>query len=458
MATSLPHTTSFAERIATREARIGIIGLGYAGLPLALAFAEAGFEVTGIDVSEHRVNAVEGGKSYLADLHSDRYAGVNGRLHASLDYAAVDELDALTICVPTPLSKTRTPDLSYVVSAVESVSEHLRPGQLIVLQSTTYPGTTEELVVPILQRSGRRVGEDLFVGYPPERVDPGNRRFTLRNTPKLVAGSDAAVPRADRDALPHRRRRRGPGPDDSGRGDGQAAREHVPRREHRTRERARPHVRPPGLSAWEVIDAGVDEALRVPPALPGAGPGRGLHPGRAAVPLLRMRQYGYSARLIDAAHEINAQMPIHVLRRVTDALNEHGRSVKGSRILLLGVAYKGDVHDTRESPSLEIMRQLACRGGDVRYCDPWVELLDLGNQVHETVDWCAEEVEAADCVVVLTPHRLFLDEPLWKHARLVVDTRNVVPDRPGVWRIEANARWPVRADPMISVWTSAVPS
>jgi UDP-N-acetyl-D-glucosamine dehydrogenase len=435
MTTSLSDTTSFAERIATREAKIGIVGLGYAGLPLALAFAEAGFEVIGIDVSEHRVNAVERGKSYLADLPSERYADVNGRLHATLDYRAVDDLDALTICVPTPLSKTRTPDLSYVVSAVESVSEHLRPGQLIILQSTTYPGTTEELVVPILERNGHRVGEDLFVGYAPERVDPGNRRFTLRNTPKLVAGVTPEC-RARTEMLYRT-----------------VVDEVVPVRTTAVAETAKLHENTfravnialanelalmcdrLGLSAWEVIDAASTKPFAFLPHYPGPGLGGDCIPVVPHFLSWRMRQYGYSARLIDAAHEINAQMPIHVLQRVADALNEHGRSVKGSRILLLGVAYKGDVHDTRESPSLEIMRQLCNRGGDVRYCDPWVELLDFGDQVRESVDWCAEEVERADCVVVLTPHRLFVDEPLWRHARLVVDTRNVVPDRPGVWRI-----------------------
>src|SRR3954447_7373944 len=178
----------FDERVASREAKLGIIGLGYAGLPLAMLFAEVGFGVTGIDLNESRVRAVGEGRSYLVDVPTERYQGVDGRLRATADYAQVEELDALTICVPTPLSKTRTPDISYIVSAAESVASHLKGGQLIVLQSTTYPGTTEEIVLPILERSGAKVGEDFFLGYAPERVDPGNPNWSVRNTPKLVAG------------------------------------------------------------------------------------------------------------------------------------------------------------------------------------------------------------------------------------------------------------------------------
>jgi UDP-N-acetyl-D-glucosamine dehydrogenase len=182
---------TFDERVASREARFGIVGLGYAGLPLAMAFAEAGFAVTGIDLSEDRVRAVRERRSYLVDVPAERYAGLDGRLDATSDYSAVADLDALTICVPTPLSKTRTPDLSYVVSAAESVAGNLRPGQLVVLQSTTYPGTTEEIVLPILERTGGAVGIDFHLGYAPERVDPGNKQFTIKNTPKLVAGVTA---------------------------------------------------------------------------------------------------------------------------------------------------------------------------------------------------------------------------------------------------------------------------
>ena len=188
MSDVLDAVSTFDERIATRDARIGIIGLGYAGLPLAMAFGEAGFDVTGVDVSSERVRAIAERRSYLVDVPAERYEALDGRLHATSDYAAVAELDALTICVPTPLSKTRSPDLSYVVSAAESVAANLRPGQLVVLQSTTYPGTTQEIVLPILESSGGEVGSDFFLGYAPERVDPGNKRWTIRNTPKLVAG------------------------------------------------------------------------------------------------------------------------------------------------------------------------------------------------------------------------------------------------------------------------------
>jgi UDP-N-acetyl-D-glucosamine dehydrogenase len=266
-------------------------------------------------------------------------------------------------------------------------------------------------------------------------VDPGNRRFTLRNTPKLVAGVTPEC-RARTEMLYRT-----------------VVDEVVPVRTTAVAETAKLHENTfravnialanelalmcdrLGLSAWEVIDAASTKPFAFLPHYPGPGLGGDCIPVVPHFLSWRLRQYGYSARLIDAAHEINAQMPIHVLQRIADALNEHGRAVKGSRVLLLGVAYKADVHDTRESPSLEIMRQLARRGADVRYCDPWVGVLDLGDAVHESVEWTADEVARADCVVVLTPHRLFTEEPLWEYARLVVDTRNLVPERPGVWRI-----------------------
>jgi UDP-N-acetyl-D-glucosamine dehydrogenase len=417
----------FAERIRTREASVGIVGLGYAGLPLAMAFAEAGFNVTGVDLNPERVAAVREGRSYLVDVPVQRLNGLGDHIQATSDYESVRELDALTICVPTPLSKTRTPDISYIVAAAESVAENMRDGQLIVLQSTTYPGTTEEIVLPILERDGRKVGRDFFLAYAPERVDPGNEDFTIRTTPKLVAGVTEECAR--RVELLY----------------GTVVDTIVPVSSTTVAETAKLHENTfravnialanelalmcdkLGISAWEVIEAASTKPFAFLPHYPGPGLGGDCIPVVPQFLAWRLREYGYSAQLIDAAHEINAQMPMFVVQKVSDALNDLGLPIKGSRLLLLGMAYKPNVHDIRESPSLEVMRQLLARGGDVRYCDPWVSELGLDETLHTSVEWSREEVEEADCVVVLTAHRQFVEQPLWEHARLTVDARNVVP-------------------------------
>jgi UDP-N-acetyl-D-glucosamine dehydrogenase len=426
---------TFDDRIAARDARLGIVGLGYAGLPLAMAFAEAGFRVTGIDIAQSRVDAVRERRSYLVDVPAERYERLDGRLTATSGYDAVGELDAVTICVPTPLSKTRTPDLSYVVAAAESVQGRMRPGQLVVLQSTSHPGTTEEMVLPILERSGGRVGRDFFLGYAPERVDPGNKEHTIRSTPKLVAGVTPECRR--RTELVYR----------------QIVDRVVPVSSTMVAETAKLHENVfravnialanelalicarLGISVWEVIDAASTKPFAFLPHYPGPGLGGDCIPVVPHFLASRLREYGYSAQLIEVAHEINAQMPQYVVQKVGDALNQVGRPIKRSRVLLLGVAYKPNVHDTRESPSLEVMRQLLAREGDVRYCDPWVPSVELDGRRHDAVPWSAQELAAADCVVMLTAHREFVNRPLWEHARLVVDTRNVVPPADHVWSI-----------------------
>jgi UDP-N-acetyl-D-glucosamine dehydrogenase len=428
--------TTFDERIAQRTAAIGVVGLGYAGLPLAMAFAEAGFDVTGIDLNEQRVRAVQERRSYLVDVPEERYRGLDGTLAATADYTAVAELDALTICVPTPLSKTRSPDLNYILSAAESVGSNIKPGMLIVLQSTTHPGTTEEVVLPILaERSGGTVGKDFFLGYAPERVDPGNKEWTIKNTPKLVAGVTEECLR--RTALLYE----------------QIVDTVQPLSRPMVAETAKLHENTfravnialanelalmcdrLGISPWEVIDAASSKPFGFLPHYPGPGLGGDCIPVVPHFLAWRLREYGYSARLIEAAHEVNASMPLFVVQKISDALNQAGKPIKGSRLLLLGMAYKADVHDTRESPSLEIMRQLIQRDGDIRYCDPWVSEVELDGETHESVEWSKDEIAGADCVVVLTPHTRFSEEPLWEHAALIVDTRHVVPDGPTVHQI-----------------------
>jgi len=427
--------SAFDERIETRAARVGIVGLGYAGLPLAMSFAEAGFEVTGIDLNEERVRAIRDRRSYLVDVPTDRYEALEGTISATTDYMAAQELDALTICVPTPLSKTKTPDVQHIVAAAESVAANLRPGQLVVLQSTTYPGTTEEIVQPILERTGGKVGRDFYLGYAPERVDPGNGVYTIRNTPKLVAGVTEECLR--RTELLYR----------------QIVDVVIPVSRPMVAEIAKLHENTfravnialanelalmcdrLEISPWEVIEAASSKPFGFLPHYPGPGLGGDCIPVVPHFLAWRLREYGYAAQLIEAAHEINARMPLHVVQKVSDALNDAGLPIKGSRLLLLGVAYKANVHDTRESPSLEVMRQLIHRGGDVRYCDPWVDTVELDGQMHRSVAWTDDEVRAADCVIVLTQHREFVEEPHWREAKLVVDTRNVVPPGPTVHSI-----------------------
>src|ERR671920_593296 len=378
--TQILSAPAFDERIASRTARVGIVGLGYAGLPLAMAFAEAGFDVTGIDLSRERVEAIAQRRSYLVDVPAERYAGVDGKLTATTDYSAVSSLDALTICVPTPLSKTRTPDLSYVVSAAESIAEQLAPGQLVILQSTTYPGTTEQVIRPILEQAGAVVGETCFLGYAPERVDPGNKNWDVHTTPKLVAGvTDECLRRT---AMLY----------------STIVQNVVPTSSPMVAETAKLHENTfravnialanelcvmcdrLGISSWEVIEAASSKPFGFLPHYPGPGLGGDCIPVVPHFLAWRLREYGYSAQLISAAHEVNANMPNFVLQKVGDALNDLGRPINGSRILLLGVAYKADVADTRESPSLEVFKQLVSRGGDVRYCDPHIPALVLEDE------------------------------------------------------------------------------
>ena len=426
---------TFLDRIATRDARVGIVGLGYAGLPLALAFAEAGFATTGLELNPDRVAAVRDGRSYLVDVPEERYAAAEGRLDATDDFTAVAELDALTICVPTPLQNLR-PDLGYVKRAAESVAAHIRPGTLVVLQSTTTPGTTEELLAPIFEAAGLRVGEDVFLGYAPERVDPGNAVWNLRNTPKIVSGVSEEC--RERTHAVYET----------------VVETIVPVSSPTVAEMVKLHENTfravniglanelalmcdkLGISAWEVIDAAKTKPFAFMAHYPGPGVGGDCIPVVPHFLTWRLREKGYVTRMVDAAHAVNSDMPLHVAGKVVDALNDVGRSVKGSRILVLGVTYKPDVHDTRESPALDVIRELDRRGGSVHYCDPYVDSVLVGDRLHERRPWSFAEMAEADCIVMLVPHREFLERPHWRKAELLVDAGNHVPgERPGLWRL-----------------------
>jgi UDP-N-acetyl-D-glucosamine dehydrogenase len=368
--------TTFDERIAQRTAAIGIVGLGYAGLPLAMAFAETGFDVTGIDLNEQRVRAVQSRVSYLVDVPEERYENLEATLSATTDYAAVAQLDALTICVPTPLSKTRTPDLNFIVSAAESVGSNIKPGMLIVLQSTTHPGTTEEVVLPILeQRSGGTAGKDFFLGYAPERVDPGNATFTIKNTPKLVAGVTEECLR--RTALLYE----------------QIVDTVQPVSSPMVAETAKLHentfravnialanefasiARQFEIDVTEVICAAATKPYGFMPFHPGPGVGGHCIPCDPHYLLWQLKASNLPSPVTEAAMASIAARPHEVVSRAQEVLADAGRPLRGARILIVGVAYKPAVADVRESPALRIIDELIHHGADVSFTDVMVESL-----------------------------------------------------------------------------------
>ncbi len=425
------------KKIATREARVGVVGLGYVGLPLAVAFGEAGFSVTGLETDPDRVAEVQAGRSYIPDVPPERLAPLvqGGRLQATGDYTVVRDLDTLSICVPTPLSKTRDPDLSYIVAATEAIAAHGRAGQLIVLESTTYPGTTEEVVLPRLLKDGYRVGEDLFVAFSPERVDPGNPRYTIRNTPKVIAGVTPTclqVACALYSTIVERL---------------------VPVSSTRTAEMVKLLENTfravnialvnevalmcdrLGLDVWEVIEAAATKPFGFMPFYPGPGLGGHCVPVDPHYLSWKLRTLNYNARFIQLASEINASMPEYVARKVASALNDEGKPVKGARVLLLGVAYKRDVRDTRESPALDILRLLRAWGAEVQYHDPYVPSLSLEEGALSCAPLTPAALAAADAVVVVTDHSVYNWDEVLAHARLVVDTRNATRGRKGRARV-----------------------
>jgi len=425
------------EKIAAREAQVGVVGLGYVGLPLAVAFAEAGFSVTGLETDPDRVADVLAGRSYIPDVPSARLAPLvrEGRLRATGDYAAVRHLDALSICVPTPLSKTRDPDISFIVAATEAIAAHGRAGQLVVLESTTYPGTTEEVVLPRLLRNGYRVGEDLFVAFSPERVDPGNPHYTIRNTPKVIAGITPTclqVACALYACIVERLV-----PVSSTR-----AAEMVKLLENTFRAVNIALVNEValmcdrlGLDVWEVIDAAATKPFGFMPFYPGPGLGGHCVPVDPHYLSWKLRTLNYNARFIQLASEVNAAMPEYVARKVASALNDEGKPVKGARVLILGVAYKRDVKDTRESPALDILRLLRAWGAEVQYHDPYVPSLPLEGETLSCAPLDPATLAGADAVVVVTDHSAYDWDEVLAHARLVVDTRNATRGRRGRARV-----------------------
>jgi len=416
------------DKIRSRKARTGVIGLGYVGLPLAIEFAHAGFQAIGIDVDQRKVDAVNAGTSYIVDTASEEIASLvtTGRLAATNDFSALAECDTINICVPTPLRKTKDPDMTFILAAVAEIKKYLHRGQLVILESTTYPGTTDELVLPALEEAGLRVGHDFFLAFSPERIDPGNKKYQTRNIPKVVGGVTAQCTQMAK-AL-YEQSIDSVVPVSSTR-----VAEMVKLLENTFRSVNIGLVNELALmsaklniNVWEVIDAAATKPFGFMPFYP--GPGLGGH----CIPIdpfylgWKAKMNGFEPRFIELAGQINESMPKFVVDKVTDALNNDGKAVRNARIHVLGVAYKRDVNDVRESPSLHVIKMLLDKGAKVTYSDPFAPTIrEEGMELNETPVRQALEA-GTDCVVLLTDHSAFNYPEIVHLAPVIIDTRNAL--------------------------------
>jgi UDP-N-acetyl-D-glucosamine dehydrogenase len=416
-------------RAERREALFGIVGLGYVGLPLAVELANAGYRVLGFDVQQKVVDGINAGRSHVKDVtDAQLQAAVGaGRLSATTDTARLSEPDAVSICVPTPLSKFKDPDVSYIVAATEAVKRTLRRGQAIILESTTYPGTTREILLPALESTGLTVGEDFFLAFSPERVDPGNPRYGTRNTPTVVGGITADCRRVAM-ALDE------PAIDTLVPVSTTDAAELVKLLENTFRSVNIGLVNEMaivcdklGVDVWEVIEAAATKPFGFMKFLPGPGLGGHCIPIDPHYLAWKMRGLNYKTRFIDLAGELNTEMPLFWVRKLAEALNGQGKAVRGASVLVLGIAYKRDIDDIRESPALDIIRLLEGQGARVSYSDPHVPVFSEDGREFRSVPLTPEAVAAADCVMIVTDHTAVDYRMIQRHAPLVVDTRNALP-------------------------------
>jgi len=429
--------TDFLTKINERTAVVGVVGLGYAGLPLAVGFAEAGLRVLGVDVDAARVAQLMAGASYVEDVPAETIARLvgAGRLSATTTAAPLAEADAIILCVPTPLRKTREPDLSYVVAAAEQTIALARPGQLFVLESTTYPGTTDEILAPRLVERGLTIGDDVFLAFSPERVDPGNRRFGLRNTPKVVGGATPACTEAAAALY------------------ATAVDQVVPVSSPRAAEMAKLlentfravnialvnevalMCAALKLDVWEVIGAAATKPYGFMTFTPGPGIGGHCLPVDPLYLSWKLKALNANARFIDLADEINSRMPEHVVELTARALDEAGGRLRDADVLVLGAAYKPDVSDMRESPALDVLIELGRRGARAGYHDPHVPTLRLEDDVLRSEALTVERLAAAAAVIIVTAHKAIDYDLVAAHARLVIDTRNALAGRAAVGRV-----------------------
>lgn len=415
------------ERIKNKTANLGIVGLGYVGLPLAIAFSQAGFKVLGFDIQPKKVNLVNKGRSYITDISSEDLltAVANNRLQATTAQSRLREVDVVCICVPTPLTKTKEPDLSYVIQASQELAKHLRQGQLVILESTTYPGTTREVMLPILERSALKAGQDFYLAYSPERVDPGNKKYSIRNTPKIVGGIDLQSTKFA-ELLYH-----------------QVADLVIPVSSSEVAEMTKVFenvfrnvnialvnelaqlCQKMGISVWEVIEAASTKPFGYMPFYPGPGVGGHCIPLDPYYLASKAREYGFHTRFIELAAEINEGAPHYVTSGIMEALNAQGKSVKSAKVLVLGVAYKKDVGDTRESPSLKLIQLLGAKGAKVKYSDPYIPKVKLNDGALMSVELTDKSLSWADCTVIATAHECYDIEKIVASSKLVFDCRGV---------------------------------
>lgn len=424
-----PQAQAAAAAYTERRAHIGIVGLGYVGLPLALRFAEAGLRVTGFDIDPAKPQKIAAGQSYINYIpDSDITAATAQGFTATSDYAHAAACDALILCVPTPLDKHREPDLSYIVDTMKALQPHLRAGQLVSLESTTWPGTTEEVVRPMIEERGLAIGSEVFLVFSPERQDPGNTRYDTRNIPKLVGGCTPDCLHVGLACY------------------AQAVDRVVPVSSTRVAELAKllENIHRAvniglvnemklvadrmGIDIFEVIDAAATKPFGFVPYYPGPGLGGHCIPIDPFYLTWKAREYGINTRFIELAGEINHSMPDFVIRKTIDALNQHGKAVRGARILLLGIAYKKNVDDLRESPALELLDRLEALGASVEYSDPHIPQIPpirRGRYEHTSVELTPALLAAQDCVLIATAHDAFDYASILQHASLIVDTRGV---------------------------------
>jgi UDP-N-acetyl-D-glucosamine dehydrogenase len=429
--------TSLLNRIADRTARIGVIGLGYVGLPLVLLFEEAGFPILGFDVDEEKTRKLVRGESYIRHIGVERIrrAFTGGRAEATTDFARTSDCDVLIICVPTPLGSHREPDLKYIRVTAETIARSIRREQLIVLESTTFPGTTREELLPRLESSGLRCGKDFFVAFSPEREDPGNDRYNTKNIPKIIGGIDEPSLRVAR-ALYASAVDTVVTVSSTEVAESAKLLENVFRAVNIALVNEMKIVFDRmGINVWEVIEAAKTKPFGFMPFYPGPGLGGHCIPLDPFYLTWKAAEYGTWARFIELAGEINTSMPRYVVDRTVEAVNRAGKSIVGARILVLGLSYKPDIDDDRESPSFELIELLQERGAVVAYCDPYVPVARRGRKHDlglESVPCTAEEFSRYDAVLVSTPHRQFKNPELYAKAKLVIDTRNIVPVGSGV--------------------------
>ncbi len=420
--------TELLDKIEQRKAVIGVIGIGYVGLPLAVEFAKEGYRVIGVDVSAEKVRLLNEGKSYIIDIPTPTVADLvgRGRLSATTDYSVLKDVDAISICVPTPLRKTKDPDMSYVIAAADEVARYSHKGLLIVLESTTYPGTTDELIVPRLAGNGFKAGEDVFICFSPERVDPGNKHYGTRNTPKVIGGvtpnclevATALYSKAIDHIVPVSSTR---------------AAEMVKLLENTFRSVNIGLVNEMaimcdklGVNVWEVIEAASTKPFGFMTFYPGPGLGGHCIPIDPLYLSWKLKALNYNARFIELASEINSNMPLYVVNKVMVALNDARKTVNGSKILVLGAAYKRDIDDLRESPALDVIRLLQERGGEVAYHDPYIRDLRHEGLDMDAVELTPDLLRSVDCVVIVTDHSAYDWNMIAEHSRLIVDTRNAL--------------------------------